>query len=141
MQQYSLSQQNSVNFCTVLTLAGKFFTLTLIMSSYVFESLCLLYKCAVCIVQGEQSVLYRLLAQYANSVDLKGGLLNDRVCAVKFSVIQSYILLPLCKNAQRSSPRMNLEVYWLWFYKMVLHYTSPVVQKSPLIFNMRFSSV
>ena len=36
---------------------------------------------------------------------------------------------------------IDLEVWWFWFYEMVLHCTSPVVQKSTLIFNTRFSSV
>ena len=31
-----------------------------------------------------------LPAQYADSVDLKGGLLNNRVCTVKFKVEESY---------------------------------------------------
>ena len=35
---------------------------------------------------------------------------------------------------------MDLEVWWFRFYQMVLHCTSPVDQKSILIFNTRFSS-
>ena len=35
---------------------------------------------------------------------------------------------------------MYLEVWWFWFYEMVLHRTSPIVQKSTLIFNTQFSS-
>ena len=31
-----------------------------------------------------------LPAQYADSVDLKGGLMNSRVCTVKFRVVESY---------------------------------------------------
>ena len=33
----------------------------------------------------------------------------------------------------------DLEVWWFWFFEMVPHCTSPVVQKSILIFNTRFS--
>ena len=40
----------------------------------------------------------------------------------------------------RLSTRMALEVWWFKFYDMVLHCKSPVVQKSILIFNTRFSS-
>ena len=31
-----------------------------------------------------------LLAKFADSVDLKDGLLNNRVCTVKFLVVESY---------------------------------------------------
>ena len=31
-----------------------------------------------------------LLAKFADSVDLKDGLLNNRVCTVKFPVVESY---------------------------------------------------
>ena len=34
-------------------------------------------------------VHWALLAQYADSVDLKGGLLNNRVGTVKFHVVES----------------------------------------------------
>ena len=39
------------------------------------------------------------------------------------------------------SIRIDLEVWWFGFYEMVLRCTSPVVQKSTLIFNTCFSSV
>ena len=38
------------------------------------------------------------------------------------------------------SIRIDLEVLWIWFYEMVFYCKSPVVQKSTLLFNIRFSS-
>ena len=38
------------------------------------------------------STAFALPAQYADSVHLKGGLLNNRVFAVKFPVVESYLL-------------------------------------------------
>ena len=50
-----------------------------------------------------------LPAQYADSVDLKGGLMNNRVCTVKIRVVESYFSLSLLK-CTRPSTRMDLEV-------------------------------
>ena len=43
--------------------------------------------------------------------------------------------------SQRPSTTLDLEVWWFWFYEMVLHCTSPAAQKSTFIFITRFSSV
>ena len=36
--------------------------------------------------------------------------------------------------------KMDPEVWWFWFYEMVLYCTSPAAQKSTFIFNARLSS-
>ena len=46
-----------------------------------------------------------LPVQYADSVELKGGLLNNRVCTVKFRVVESYFLLSLLKDALGHQPQ------------------------------------
>ena len=51
---------------------------------------------------------FTLPAQYAGSVDLKGGLMNIRVCTVKFLVVESYLLLSLLMDALGHQPE------WTW---------------------------
>ena len=50
-----------------------------------------------------------LPAKLADSVDLKDGLLNNRVCTVKFPVVESFFL---CNTTHTKVPltRMDLEV-------------------------------
>ena len=67
-------------------------------------------------------------AHYAERVDLKGGLLKNSVCKVKFPVVESYISLLLFKVALGHRPD------WTWRFgdsHLVLHRTSPVVQSPP----------
>jgi hypothetical protein len=51
-----------------------------------------------------------LPAKYANSVDLKDGLFNNRVCTVKFPAIDSRFSSNTT-NAEVPSFRMDLEVW------------------------------
>ena len=53
---------------------------------------------------GASSVYRSLPAQYADSVDIKGGLLNKRVCTVKCRVVESYFLLSLFKDGLGHQP-------------------------------------
>ena len=78
-------------------------------------------------------VCYTLQDQYAESVDIKGGLLNQRVCTVKFPVVEPYFT---CNTAHTEVPltRMYLEVWWFWLYEMVIQRTSPVVKKSTILY-------
>ena len=46
------------------------------------------------------SAPYPLPAQYTDRVDLKDGLLNNRVYTVKFSVVESYFLCNTTHTAQ-----------------------------------------
>ena len=80
------------------------------------------------------------------------------------SIIRPYITVPksslhdwrLCKSGhptlhRLASPfcqigkihpvsKMDLEVWWFWFYEMVLHCTSHAAQKFTFIFNAQYSS-
>ena len=54
-----------------------------------------------------------LPAQYADSVDLKDGLLTNRVCTVKFHAIEAYFSSNTI-HTEVPSTRMDLEVWWFW---------------------------
>ena len=91
---------------------------------------------------GKES--FSLPAQFVDSVDLKDGLLKNRVCTLRFLVVESYFSCNTTYTVwgcTRPSSRKVLEVGWFRFYEMVLHCTSPVDKKSILIFNTLFSSV
>ena len=87
-----------------------------------------------------QVVSGTLAAKCADSADLKDGHLNNRVCTVRFPAIKAYFSSKTT-HTEVPSTRINLEVWWFWYSEMVLHCTSPVVPKSILIFNTRFSTV
>ena len=53
-----------------------------------YFDIALLRRCKVGVCNREE-LSQSLPAQYADSVDLKGGLLNNKVCTVKFPVIES----------------------------------------------------
>ena len=51
-----------------------------------------------------------LLAKYADSVDLRDGLLNNKVCTVKFPAIESCFSIKIT-HTEVPSTRMDLEVW------------------------------
>ena len=59
---------------------------------------------------SKKDIYCALPAKYADSVDLTGGLLNYRVCTVKFLVVESYFSHNTT-HTEVPSTRMDMEVW------------------------------
>ena len=67
--------------------------------------------------------------------------LNIKFLVQLFFLSRGTLLENIVYACTKPSTRIVVEVWWFWFYEMVLQRTSPVVQKSILVFNTWFSSV
>ena len=76
-------------------------------------------------ITPERNEWHPLAAQFTNMVDLKDGLLNKRVCTVKFRVVESYFLCHTTHTDQAINQNGPGAIMRWYFTAQVLLFRSP----------------